>query len=100
MHATHLSYLFIILVSFHKLNVKSLAKHTAGKMATFRMELLGAEQGDATLAGHSAVVATQHRVQLTANGGEGFVEAIMQNAGDETVDVPAGLLRVVVMKVM
>ena len=43
--------------------------------------------------------ATNGRVQLTANGGFGFVEAVMQNVGDELVDVPAGQLRVMVVKV-
>ena len=48
-----------------------------GESATFQMELLGAEAGDATLAGHSAVVAAKHRVQLTANSGEDVVTALM-----------------------
>ena len=48
-----------------------------GGKGTNPEELLGAEAGDATLAGHSAVVAAKHRVQLTANSGENSVTALL-----------------------
>jgi hypothetical protein len=64
------------------------------------IKLAGAEPGDATLCGHSALLPGAHRVQLTAMSGEGWVEAMLHNVGTQTVDVGEGRLRVVVVKVL
>lgn len=71
-----------------------------GAHTTLMIKLNGAEPGDVTLCGHSALLPGKHRVQLTAMSGEDWVEAIMHNVGAETLDVGEGRLRVVVMKVM
>jgi hypothetical protein len=68
-----------------------------GDVATLSMPLRGVEPGDALSCGHSAVRAELHTVQLTASAGDGIVKAVLQNLGD-TVDIPSGQLRVVVVK--
>ena len=53
---------------------------------------------DIVLAAHSGLMSGLH-LQLSAICAGGKVEATLFNAGDSTVDVPAGQLRVIVTKV-
>ena len=62
------------------------------------MSLPGADLGDATFCGHSGLRPGQHRVQLSSMSGEGVVEAMLHNVGEDVVDVGAGRLRVAVMQ--
>ena len=71
-----------------------------GATATLLLPLAGAELGDPLFCGHSGLTPGVHRVQLSAMSGEGVVEALLHNAGTESVDIPGGRLRVVIMQVL
>ena len=87
---------------------RSLANTTAwdpppllpGETATLLVSLAGADLGDATFCGHSGLLPGQHRVQLSSMAGEGVVEAMLHNVGEEVVDVGPGRLRVAVMQML
>ena len=69
-----------------------------GAAANMVVRLGGCRQGDVVMVAHSGLAPRLQRVQLTAVGGEGEAEATLVNVGGEPVDVPAGLLRLVVMQ--
>jgi hypothetical protein len=50
------------------------------------------------MAAHSGLALRLQRVLLTAVGGDGEAEVTLVNVAGETVDVPAGQLRLVVMQ--
>eukprot|EP01052_Picozoa_sp_SAG31_P033335 SAG31_NODE_3753_length_3920_cov_7.141848_2_plen_330_part_00 len=67
--------------------------------ATTRVvKLVGSRQGDVVFAAHDALAPRLFRLQLTAIAGDGEVEAVLSNVGNESYDVPMGELRLVVMQ--
>ena len=70
-----------------------------GESATVVVALGGCRQGDVMFAAHAGLAPrTGHRLQLSAVAGDGEAEALMVNVGQGMVDVPSGVLRLVVMQ--
>ena len=70
-----------------------------GKIISRVIDLAGAEHGDLTMVAHQAARVGVHRVQMSAVSGDGLVEVIVANVGEEPVDIPGGQLRVGVTKI-
>ena len=70
-----------------------------GKIVSSVINLAAAEPGDLTMVAHQSLRVGVHRVQLSAMAGDGVVEAIVSNVGENIIDIPGGQLHVGVTKI-